>query len=483
MKKLFAFALFTFTAILSAQDVILQEKIDKNNFPMRSWFIDHSNNIAIANGYLVGQLTKINEITLLSPEGVTKILNDGKSYMNVEYSNFGRRFYLENYRNKWRGDNYYFLKTNGDLELKGITKRPKNSLTRSFESDNFYVYLNPYTDNEIKQLKKENKEIHRRYKISYKKNSTEFDFSSEIKSISEMGEFAFENNSNLIDNFYHDGTCETIQKFIHNDCNKVKIFRVRYDLNDNQAKVVFNKEYLVDLENHNFVLAVTGGGGVNVYREDEDRNFDASYGFRNNASITNFKEDKDGNIYFYGLFGTNDKQSVKDNDIIGYFIQKFDKEGKLIWKRKYPFNFDEKKVKFILQRTLVNLDLINDVLTMSVCFDRKDSYVLYSDISITDGKIIDTKYSKFDLNIKVALKNVVAKEFLLEFYSLEELSSQYKFDANTLVYYLKNDRVKKYIQELTLKNKTHFNSFTSSEGFWLLQTDNQSYYKVLYFKF
>ena len=55
--------------------------------------------------------------------------------------------------------------------------------------------------------------------------------------------------------------------------------------------------------------------------------------FVDDGSINNMLFDNDGNVFVYGMMGKKDKENILINKIMGYYIFKFDKLGKLIWKK------------------------------------------------------------------------------------------------------------------------------------------------------
>ena len=69
-------------------------------------------------------------------------------------------------------------------------------------------------------------------------------------------------------------------------------------------------------------------------------------------------------------------------------------------------------------------------------------------------------------------------------YAFHKISAYKKksFDAETLISMDENPSLKNYIDSIgESKSKIFFNSVIADKGYWLLETDNKSYYKILFF--
>ena len=55
------------------------------------------------------------------------------------------------------------------------------------------------------------------------------------------------------------------------------------------------------------------------------------------------------------------------------------------------------------------------------------------------------------------------------------------FDDYGLVLYNINSKIKSYVDSINSKNKIYFHTQISDLGIWLIESDNETYYKVTYF--
>ena len=197
--------------------------------------------------------------------------------------------------------------------------------------------------------------------------------------------------------------------------------------------------------------------------------------FVDDGSINNMLFDNDGNVFVYGMMGKKDKENILINKIMGYYIFKFDKLGKLIWKKL----IETDKLKDIggayLNNTYVRLFNQDNKIQFLFASSKPDEVVMFSEFN-SDGSFINSDFYEFKPDYTYDIKG-----FLIATITDKKLLSNKILDFEGLMLYYKNQKIKSYIDSVNSKNKIYFNTIISKNLTWLIESDNKTYYKVLRF--
>jgi hypothetical protein len=110
-----------------------------------------------------------------------------------------------------------------------------------------------------------------------------------------------------------------------------------------------------------------------------------------------------------------------------------------------------------------------------VFFDKFLNYN-YSFLDINSGKEIRSKFITYKIEKLDGHRN-----FIEAWHTNKELKNK-ALDRNAYVLYDCNPSIKKHINSIVNKEKVSIKCEISGEGIWLLESDNEEYYKVTYFE-
>lgn len=185
--------------------------------------------------------------------------------------------------------------------------------------------------------------------------------------------------------------------------------------------------------------------------------------------------DKLENTYYtYGLYHEHNDPNRKwaTTKFKGYYIQKFDSQGKLLWKIQKPFLTDSFKDNQSQQDCIYDLNIIgNNKLLFSAGNTDED---------ILDELIIDKQTGEIDKMQPVeherSKNGYVIQQLITEQLSIPDIYGENNFFNTIGLHFLSmNDDFSNYIiQYKESKNKLHFKATTIDGGFVVLQSDLKS---------
>lgn len=477
-KSILIFCLLT-NFCLSAQTTIIDEKFEKDNAPLSYDFLYQKNKVVIEKGKHVGVSTNrlVNSLNSYDSKGNKEELIKNVELMNVEFSESGDVFTAVDYSKlSYKGQYYQYFVNNkavskiktsekdkynrediisynyNDLYEIGLTNE-KGKKEINFEKNDIYLELNEISTGKHQRIKLEKPAIERLTGANL------------IKPKEDLGFYV-----HIIDNDFF----EIVTKSITKDYTTSTIYRTIYNF---QGKKTDEYVYTVTL-NKNFQIYSNSG-----ITKLKDWKFDNNLQiFSNDLTINHFITDKQtGDVYVYGILGKKAKELNDYNEPAGFYVFKFDKTGKKIWESVNEIN-DKKEFndKMHLIRITNSLRLVNDKLLFTVATNYYNEYVHYAYLDNATGNI--TKANKISFKEeKITTLMSGTRKFILSFFTNDNLKNKV-FDYNGLICLDTNESFKKYIDSVDSKTKKYFRTMIAKDGsIWLLESDNETYYKLNYF--
>jgi hypothetical protein len=463
MKKilLLAFAFVSFAS--SAQKTIVEEKFEKNNLPLNCVLIGKTNKLVIKKGKYVGISTnkEVNSLISYDENGNNQtLLKDGR-FMNIGFSTLDNSFIASEYASmKWTSDfkiynentvstlinkDVGFTLFNKDYGLSIVNQEENYNL--DFDKDDIFLQKFFFKNKKVEKIKLDKPSL----------NITNKDLYFKLKKIDYRVFF-------IKDHF------EFITKIIKKDCKSATLYRTLYDFN---GKIIKNIKHEMSINNP-FVLSNNGGGKVSSGYGG------SGYFFADQLSINNFIIDEDTNdMYLYGFFGKKDKESLT-SDIVGYYVIKYDSTGNVVWQKENIIN--DKKINNFDDPVYLDVSaaIINDKLTFYAYCDINKNFIFYKNLNLSDGVETGGNSISYSDEKTYSMYSNATKDFLIAQYKIN--NTKIRFDNLSLVYYDTNPKVKLYIDSIaSSKNKIYLNTYQSEKGIWLIESDNETYYKVTYF--
>ncbi len=487
MKPLFYFVLLS-SIYMNAQTTIVEEKFTDDSTPMRYHYLPKSNKIVIEKGSYVFRSfnRRINNISsydyygkkeilvnnfecLLSDFSITEntfLLDDFSKYGNQSYKyvvngkqtptlnysdvsrNYGDRIFNVNDLNYTFGKKYF----NDKYELDIVDEKGKNKV--NFEKDELYL--------EILDFFSKDKRI-----IPIIKPDLNRLLNEQSIKIEEFLGYA----ANLIDN----DKFEIITKSISKDYKSSILFRTFYNMD---GKIIGEQKLNISLPSEYLVYSANNAARINA--KFGSRN--ATPLFLTDLAINDFIVDNiTKDIYVFGLFGDKAKKLNDDNSPSGYYVFKFDKEGKKVWESINRIDDkDDFNKKNHLVKVFSSLSFSSNNLLFETGGRFKENYFHYSFIDKNTGKILNKNKISYEEDRIYTFKGDY-RAFILTFNECEGYKNKV-FDNDGLVAIDTNKKVVEYLKNINTKNKLFFNTIFSNDGIWLLESDNKEYYKVTFFK-
>jgi len=475
MKKILNIAIGLISSFGLSQQVITEEKIEKDCKAIDFGLSLNNNIISVAKYKPVGGLVVADYIYYLSQYdlgGNKMIISDNKKLLT----------YMSSYN-----DNsiYTFDITKSIFSSKPIVIRNENiyDLDKSLIKKLFPINYTVLTSKNIVSL-------------TNKKGFGTFDLRKDVISYNVLNFETNKLNTNIIkfdltkltgSNFIkpeenvgcrlsvnYEGSTDLITKSITKDYKSVILYKRRISETGETIKEV---ELKLDLPDNNvFIYSDSHAGNYKLH---------ANTGFPHFAddlAINNYIEDSNnGDIFVYGLFGDKSEKLNVLNSIKGYYVFKFDANGNKIWESINQISDSDLNKEHGLSSVFVNLEVFNDKLFFNMkIFGLKD-FFNGTFLSKESGKIQNTKNFEFSESFSQ----------MFDEYQLFKINKAYKTDTNlkrkkfsfvTIAFLNFDDRILNYIKSVNSKNEVTFNTFISKEGIWLTETDNKEYYKIIYFE-
>ncbi|RTY95882.1 hypothetical protein [Flavobacterium sp. GT3R68] len=458
--------------IVNAQTTIVDEKFEKDNFPLGYNFLQNNNKIVIQKGKHIGISTNrmINNLYSYDSNGKKETLLENVEVMNCSFSNAGSSFSVVDYaKMSYSGKTYkvytdgksspsistddWYQRSNDQYELSIVNQKGNKKV--DFEKDQLYLSIVDILTRKGSKIQLEKPDLARLRTENAVKYFQDLTFSIKMN----------ENNFELI------------TKFISKDYKSSILYRTVYNF---EGKKIEDLAYKTEIQD-GFLIYCSNGGGTVRYGTAAGSN-----AFLDDLSIDNFMVDKKTeDVYVYGIFGDHARKSREiGNDPLGYYIFKYDKKGNKIWESINPIS-DKKDYNDSQTTTTILASLIirNNELVFSTApvAERNKEYLHYAILDKASGNVTKGKKITYKSdNIHTMMSGT--RLFLLSFCSNKEELKNKVFDNNGLIALDTNQEYANYISSIKSKSKLFFNTFFSKEGIWLLESDNESYYKTTYFK-
>ena len=473
MNKSFLCVVLLSSIYITAQTTVVDEKFVKDDKPIEFQLLKKQNLLLVNKGKPYGSIRGINKSELYSVENSSKktIFEDGKfldfnpsiiddSFSGTQFNGVG-----------WISDTKVY---DGNKLIATIdTKKPMLLFSKEFS-----ISIGNEKNKSVGSLEKEDIFLH---KFTYKTGKTEIIKLVKPKFLNANKKDYFKLKDINYKLYYNKESFEIATKFINNSTKSFILHRAIYDYNGN---IIENLAYDIDI-NKPLIFSNNGGGAIgsaaNGFSMSSNRTFGSSTVdvFSDQLSINNYYLDPGtSNLYIYGLYGKKNGEFV-NNDVQGFYIVKFDAKGNKIWQKTEELIDEQIKRNAVKLKLNLDFDIVQGNILLSIHNSASDPYYFYSKISSNNGYMIKNDKILFEVD-KMGVGEYVQTE-VVAFYYLKDFKNL-KFDMNTFSFLKDNQKVQSYLAGLgNPKKKISINSFTSDKGIWLIESDNNEYYKVTYF--
>lgn len=271
--------------------------------------------------------------------------------------------------------------------------------------------------------------------------------------------------------FQPDNTFDIVTKSLSKDLSSSTIYRSVYDLD---GKNINNYTYRVNDANAGLTAVYTQSREENLWQAKVQMDAKPIDLDINDYYIDPATQD----FYVYGI--SSSKKSY------GFYLNRYKKSGEVIYEKFYALNqekgFSGKLRSFLLCE--VSLFEYNDGESLLITvnndkgFDDNTKQLIY---------LIDKKSGSITKNVEYLNTVISSKGTFTQLGSYSIFANnKYKnkiFCSNSVLSVLNvNEKVKSYIDKVSAKNDVYFDCFINSKGIWLMESDNEHYYKVTVFK-
>jgi len=273
-------------------------------------------------------------------------------------------------------------------------------------------------------------------------------------------------------NIYDDKSFELITKSVSKDNKSMTLYKTKYDLEGKLlSDIAFNilspKGELVcvynahTLQNRYYSTPILT---MNVPAKDLDIN-------------DHYVDPVTKDVYIFGI--------SRDNGPLGFYLFKFDEGGVKIWEKFYdidnPKGFNQNNQ--LWNMLTISLYEYMDTKTIAISIDGEYSYTKrYNHFFIINKDNGNLDLSKTMDSYTDTGKGGLTSISKYSIFETTKLEKNKYCSEKTLLAYTLNDKVKKYIDGITGKKDVMFDTYISPKGLWLLESDNDDYYKVTLFK-
>ena len=464
MKKFILAILLMASFYCTSQTVIVDEKFQKDDVPLA--YISLSNNFIIQKGKHdgVSRNREVHELSSYDSKAVKTKLLENVKVMNIRFSPSGNTFKTDEFEKmSFSGDHKYYK--NG----KKIADLPKTNKFSLILDDFLFNIGNKLDGNDLS------------FTItdlpSFKTHTKKYESPGLDRIVNENNvEYARDVvTSSRASNDYF----ELISKSISKDYKTTTLFRTRYNYD---GKKISDIGYKIDIKEDFLIYSNNGGGETEKIGSGDT----AKRIFSDDLSINNFKVDPITNeVYVYGLYGKRaEKSNDNSNTPLGYYVFKFKEDGTKIWE---VINAIDDKGDFTNNQNMTYLYVDLFLMGESVVFsagakESLDDYIHYIKLN-SIGKVDST--SKITFKSESSAYNISSygdKKFLHANLTNKEDLKNKNLDYKTIIVYNTNQKIKDYIKTVNNKNKTSFCATVYKESIWLVESDNETYYKVTYFE-
>lgn len=463
----------------TAQTTIVEDKYEKGNKPVDFSFLTKSKKVIIYKGKKIGGLvagSQTNSIYSYDLSGTKTTIVENEKLYQCGFSNSEKTLRVYDMSGGIRDIKEKFLIDGKFTNLYPFDQ--SNAYTK------YFPYYRNFTDKSILKLTNQ----YNKLDIDFEKDNLKLDI-TDILTRKHKGFKLDKPNiqrltaSNLVQpskklglNYAinNDESFDFITKAITSDYTKSILYKTTYSTID--GKLLKDVPFEVNLKSKTLIYSNNGGGFT-----DTPPNKAAPF-FADDLSINNYIVDQsNGDIYIYGLYGDKAFDLNKDANPKGYYVFKFDKDGKKIWESINKIEDKDFNEKHYMYYTETDLSFINNKLCFYAFVNEHDEYLNYG--------ILDQATGTQEKNKKIVFHEYesrvgVGSDFFklnFEYKNSKELKNK-KFNVFGIIAYDNNSKYADYVKNVKIKGETHFLTVFKDFGMLVIETDNEEYYKVLYFK-
>ncbi|WP_428224930.1 hypothetical protein [Flavobacterium sp.] len=263
----------------------------------------------------------------------------------------------------------------------------------------------------------------------------------------------------------NESTISFVTKSINKNYKSATVYRAVYDLTGSKLG---DYTYMVDAPKHAMILS-DNGGGVSLVSDKEKK--------VSELAVNNYLVDKNTNeVYVYGLYGNESKELTQTSNVpLGVYVFKFDARGKLIWESHQDiidiagFNQQQDVSKIKLSLRLRNEEVLCQV------FSKEKSYSNVLTLQKNNGE------KKTITNLRIDENQNFKADALIKSDLIQNSFKNFKFDKESLYLSQTSDTFQQYLKARDKSKSLSYKSFISKKGFWVLESDNESYCRLLFF--
>ncbi len=504
MKRILLSIALLCSAYLSAQTLIADEKYEKKNAPVNFEYLPKSQKFVVYRGenISISQSTRTINALTFDLDGKKSTLFENENLNNVQFSRTENSFVAFDTSTSLWGTNYKFFVNNASsVVTKETVKDIGFSYFMGYDHNNVLYASMQYSDesgriygafNDSSIFGFSNQEHKSKIELEKDdiflevidfKNSSKKRFQIEKPDLTLLMGDSFaktEHKLNFTCKLNGNENFDLITKSISKDFQTVIIYKSTYDFDGKKLKTL---PITLKLDNKFFVTSFNGGGGAETSSSPsmQSSRFSNSYYMLDGLSINNFLEDrKNGDMYVYGIFSDQSQKEIGDNiHPKGYYVFKFDKEGKKIWE---SINYIDGKDFFEKIKSAPKLDVTlveyNKNLVFSVSVNDFTEFTNASILDKENGKELKKSFLEYNNN----MSHQMSKAFINNTYDYKGLKKE-TFSQTSFAAIILNDNILNYLKSIADGDKRlYFVTVFSEQGIFLVETDNRKYYKVLLFK-
>jgi hypothetical protein len=467
IKRLFSIVLIAFFSSLQGQKLIVSEQFNTKDYPVGFDFLPNKNRVVIQKGPILHTATNnlLGFIYSYDHEGFREVLSDKGGLMNCVFSPTENSFSVSRFSLSDPSGDQYKIVSDGESspfynmkdafqyfndEYAFSIVNGKQNVSFDFLKDDIYLTKINFKTNINSKIKLKKPDLTRITGDAFAKNANNVTYSIRT------------NEANF----------GMVTKSIDKQYQSSVLYRSIYSL---EGELLEDLKYEIKIPNQFLIYCNNGGGFINTNAENGNV-------YISDLTINNFVVDKKtGDVFVYGLFGEQAKSSSSiTNKPTGFYVFKFDKSGNKIWESlqkiddKIHFNANQ-----VISNIKCNLMLTNGTALVSISSSLKnDGYIHYAVLNNETGSLVKKNKMNFERT-----ENENENKNFIPFmpYNVKGFENK-SIDIEGII---ANDifpNYSKYLASNQSKVKLHFKTFIGKEGIWLLESDNTSYYKLLFFK-
>jgi hypothetical protein len=473
MKKFYLFLFITCSMNFYSQQLILDENIKDDIELFRYKLLPISENIIIAKSSKKNssQFVKyFNDIYLVDDSKNIKDLNNNFLFKEYSISPVSDQIRLmPEFKNFSDDSKNCFIDKNGISKVVDLDDKSFNKMARDlFTSENYFVFFNKKNKLEI-NLKNDN--------ILFSKTNFTTKKSNTVNIPNINTERLLENNYSKIKrpaftiNLLTENQIEIITKHVSKDFASTTLYRTVYDY-DGKKLSEFNYLY-------NCKLGILR---YSINTSSEKNRFYTSNQIEGNIPVMDldindyYVDLKTNDLYLYGLYGKKGKGAY------GFYLLKFKDDGTLIYEK--IIEIDDKKglnkQSIWLQYSIKMKEYKNNLVLTIIGANayNNDNHHIYEISKETGEKL---SYSILESKSHSSKGSFIRVPENLTIFEINEFSKNKFVSRDIYTAVALNKKVEEYILSDEKKVDVFYDCFITKKGIWLFETDNDNYFKTLFF--